>query len=350
MCALAFTQPDTQQALGQSDVFLRFQEQLSLAARADRPVLLVGERGTGKELAAVRLHYLSPRWQGPLETLNCAAVPAALAEAELFGHEPGAFTGAAARRAGRFEAAHQGTLVLDELARLPRAAQAKILRVVEQQTFERLGSTRSLAVDVRVVGATNQDLPALAGSGKFLPDLLDRLSFEVLTLPPLRERGDDVLLLAEHFAARFAAEQGLEPPVLGDAAVGLLRSHEWPGNVRELKNAVERAVHRAGGGEVQDVPLDPFDSPYRPAPAAGPDVVEESPPCPARPGPLPDFKEAVAAREAELVREALDRARHNRRAAAELLGLSYHQLRGLLRKHKQRVESGKACSEIPDRE
>lgn len=331
-----------QEAVGQSESFLLFQEQLSLAARADRPVLVVGERGCGKELAAMRLHYLSARWQGPLETVNCAALPPALVESELFGHEPGAFTGAVARRVGRFEAANQGTLFLDELARLPKSAQAKILRVVEQQTLERVGSSRTLDVDVRVVGATNQDLPSMAANGKFLPDLLDRLSFEVLTLPPLRERGDDVVLLAEYFAARFAAEARLAPPLLSEKAVAQLYAYDWPGNVRELKNAVERAVHRSGGGEIFEIPLHPFDSPYRPAPdpASGrPKRALRQEPQPAKRTEPANLREAVQNLEIELLQEALARARNNQRRAAVLLGLSYHQLRGMLRKYKEHLDS-----------
>jgi psp operon transcriptional activator len=308
--------------VGQSESFLLFQEQLSLAARADRPVLVVGERGCGKELAAMRLHYLSARWQGPLETVNCAALPPALVESELFGHEPGAFTGAVARRVGRFE--------------------AKILRVVEQQTLERVGSSRTLDVDVRVVGATNQDLPSMAANGKFLPDLLDRLSFEVLTLPPLRERGDDVVLLAEYFAARFAAEARLAPPLLSEKAVAQLYAYDWPGNVRELKNAVERAVHRSGGGEIFEIPLHPFDSPYRPAPdpASGrPKRALRQEPQPAKRTEPANLREAVQNLEIELLQEALARARNNQRRAAVLLGLSYHQLRGMLRKYKEHLDS-----------
>jgi psp operon transcriptional activator len=338
---LSALRPSPQEAVGQSESFLQFQEHLSRAAKADRPVLIVGERGCGKELAAMRLHYLSSRWQGPLETLNCAALPPALVESELFGHEAGAFTGAVARRMGRFEAANQGALFLDELARLPKPAQAKILRVVEQQTLERVGSSRTLAVDVRVLGATNQDLPSLAAKGRFLPDLLDRLSFEVLTLPPLRERGDDVLLLAEHFAARFAVETRLAPPLFSDRAIAQLYDYDWPGNIRELKNAVERAVHRAGGGEISDIPLHPFDSPYRPAPDPAPALSKKKPletPQVAKSKAPCNLHEEVQGLEIELLQEALARARNNQRRAAGLLGLSYHQLRGMLRKYKDRLD------------
>ena len=192
------------EALGRSEAFLDFQARLSRVAAIDRPVLLVGERGTGKELAARRLHYLSLRWDHPLVALNCAALAPSLIESELFGHEAGAFTGAQQRRAGRFEAADTGTLFLDEIGSIPLQVQEKILRVVEYGTFERVGSADVVEVDARIVGATNADLRALVCEGRFKQDLLDRLSFEVLHVPPLRERAEDLLLLANHFAAHMA--------------------------------------------------------------------------------------------------------------------------------------------------
>ena len=201
----SYTEP-----LGQSNAFLDFQEMLSRAAKVDRPILLIGERGTGKELAAAKLHYLSQRWRGPLVALNCAALAPTLLESELFGHEEGAFTGANQRRTGRFEAATDGTLFLDEIAQIPTEVQEKILRVVEYGSFERVGSSRSIQVDARIIGATNADLPSLARQGRFKRDLLDRLSFDVLFVPPLRARGEDILLLANHFAARMAHELGWE--------------------------------------------------------------------------------------------------------------------------------------------
>ncbi|MBG0777715.1 MAG: phage shock protein operon transcriptional activator [Desulfovibrionaceae bacterium] len=365
--------------VGRSDAFLAFQERLSRAARADRPVLLAGERGTGKELAAARLHYLSSRWQNPLVTCNCAALPEALLEAELFGHEAGAFTGAVARRAGRFEAAHTGALFLDEIGSAPLAAQEKILRAVEYGVFERVGSTTTLRADVRVFAAANVDLPALVRAGRFKADLLDRLSFEVLTLPPLRARHGDVELLAEHFAARMAVELGLDgAPEFTDRAMAALLAHSWPGNVRELKNVVERAVFRAAASadpdRVDEVVLDPFASPFRPpAPGArtdgavgtvgavgtarggaGPAPEMESASSGARPGgaradgfaaeaaagrtfrpdgPPAPFAPTVRAVEIDLLRRALRAAGGRQKRAAALLDLTYHQLRGLLRKY-----------------
>ena len=234
------------EALGQSELFLDFQERLSRVAPVERPVLLMGERGTGKELAAQRLHFLSRRWDGPFITLNCSTLSPTLIESELFGHERGAFTGAEQSRVGRFEAADGGTLFLDEIGTIPMEAQEKILRAVEYGSFERVGNSRPIEVDVRIVCATNADLVAMAERGQFKRDLLDRLSFEVLFLPPLRLRHGDILLLAGHFAARMAYELGLsEEMTFSPEAAAALETHPWSGNIRELKNVVERAVYKA---------------------------------------------------------------------------------------------------------
>jgi psp operon transcriptional activator len=326
------------EALGQSEAFLAFQERLSRAARVNRPVLCIGERGTGKELAVSKLHYLSPRWQGPLVALNCAALSPALLESELFGHEEGAFTGATRRRAGRFEAAHGGTLFLDEIAQIPLEVQEKILRVVEYGMFERVGSSQPIQTDVRIVGATNADLAALAAAGHFKRDLLDRLSFDVLLLPPLRQRREDILLLANHFAARMAFELGYEEvPRFSAAATAALERYAWPGNVRELKNVVERAVYRTDAVLITDIIFDPFAS----ALGAGLAAVGAQ----ARlPEPEPEavavdasgaqpFRTAVQAFEIRLLRQALREARYHQKKAAQLLGLTYHQFRGLCRKY-----------------
>lgn len=328
------------EAVGQSDSFLRFQEQLSLAARADRSVLIIGERGTGKELAAAKLHYLSPRWDGPFVPLNCAALAQSILDSELFGHEAGAFTGAAARRKGRFETADNGTLFLDEIANLSREAQEKILRAVEYGVFERVGGVAPVRVDVRVVGATNVDLPSLAQEGKFQQDLLDRLSFEVLTLPPLREREGDIELLTYHFAGRMAVDMGFpETPDFSEQAMNTLLTHAWPGNVRELKNVVERAVYRCDGDLVDDIVLNPFESPFRPVQqAANPTerpTSETEPPATDLNTPL---KDAVRSLEKKYLDQALATARHNQRRAADLLGMTYHQFRGLYRKHLKNEE------------
>jgi psp operon transcriptional activator len=325
------------EALGQSEAFLDFQERLSRVAPVDRPVLLLGERGTGKELAAHRLHLLSKRWQGPFVTLNCATLSPSLIEAELFGHERGAFTGAEKRRSGRFEAADGGTLFLDEIGSIPLEAQEKILRVVEYGSFERVGSTVPVEVDVRIVGATNVDLAAMAEREDFKRDLLDRLSFEVLFLPPLRHRGEDILLLAGHFATRMAYELGRgDIPAFSARAERLLQAHPWKGNIRELKNVVERAVYRCEEGPVENIVFDPFASPYG--------SLEVSP---SHAPPRPELKEMrreggeqatgldekIAALEKDELRRALIQCRYNQRDAAAQLGLTYDQLRSRLKKY-----------------
>jgi psp operon transcriptional activator len=330
--------------IGSSSIFLDAVECASAAAPLNRPVLVIGERGTGKELIAERLHRLSPRWGGPLVSINCAALPENLIDAELFGYEAGAFTGAARARAGRFEDADGGTLFLDEIATLSAAAQERLLRVVEYGELTRIGSNRAIAVDVRLVGATNEDLPGLVERGRFRADLLDRLSFEVVTLPPLRERAEDIEALALHFARRMAAELGWPRfPGFTPAATALLDSYAWPGNVRELKNVVERSLYRWGDADtpVGRIILDPFESPWRPAahpspapakPAISPVAEAAALPTPALAG-VNDFRAAVHAYEREILVAALERCRHNQRRTAASLSLSYDQLRHALKRH-----------------
>jgi psp operon transcriptional activator len=327
------------EALGESEVFLDFQDRLSRVAAVERPVLIIGERGTGKELAARRVHYLSKRWQEPLVELNCAALASTLIESELFGHEAGAFTGAQRQRRGRFEMANGGTLFLDELGNIPLQVQEKILRVVEYGRFERVGGTEQVSVDVRIVGATNADLSSLAESGRFMRDLLDRLSFEVLYLPPLRARQEDILLLANHFALRMAFELGRsQMPTLSSTVEAALEAHPWRGNVRELKNVVERAVYQASGDIIERVVFDPFDSPYAPLTSdrAPSSTAPENLSVPVSVAPISldrPFNELVEAYEQRLLGTALEQARFNQRKAATLLGLTYHQFRGLYRKY-----------------
>jgi psp operon transcriptional activator len=326
--------------LGGSPAFGAMLEQVSRLAPLDRPALIIGERGTGKELVAARLHYLSPRWEQPLVKLNCAALTESLLESELFGHEAGAFTGATRRHVGRFERADGGSLFLDELGTLPPRMQEKILRVIEYGEFERVGGSETLKVEVRIVGATNQDLPALARDGHFRADLLDRLAFDVVNVPPLRARPEDILELAHHFAVGFTAELR-RPffPGFSERAVDALLAWPWPGNVRELKNAVERSIYRAPEPDqvVDEIHFDPFAHAHaRALPGASADAVPGgaalgTPPAAAS---LPlDFRAVVAAFEQRLLTRALAAAEGNRRVAAESLALSYDQLRGLLRKH-----------------
>ena len=330
------------QFIGQSTAFLDSVERASRAAPMRRPVLVIGERGTGKELIAERLHRLSERWGEPLVTMNCAALPETLIEAELFGHEAGAFTGATRARAGRFEEADKGTLFLDELGTLSMAAQERLLRAVEYGEVTRIGSGRPINVDVRIVAATNEDLPAKAERGDFRADLLDRLSFEVITLPPLRVREGDIAVLADYFGRRMAAELRWDRwPGFAEHVAKQLEEHPWPGNVRELRNVVERAVYRWDNWEaaVGHVQFDPFDSPWKPVEtnlSRRAQSSSESPEAPARAQELDavdDLRAAVDAHERAIVEQALGRHRWNQRQTAKALGLSYDQLRHCIRKH-----------------
>ena len=316
-----------QRLIGESPAFLLALEAVSKVAPLEKPVLVVGERGTGKELVAARLHHLSNRWDATFLKLNCASISDTLIESELFGHEAGAFTGAARTHRGRFERADGGTLFLDELATTSGLVQEKLLRVIEYGEYERVGGNKTLRADVRVVAATNEDLPRLAAQGRFRLDLLDRLAFDVITLPPLRSRPEDIALLAEHFAINMATELGADFfPGFTEAASRTLRSYHWPGNLRELKNVVERAVYRSGAGSpVEDIVLDPFASPHRLAD-------QPSAPSTALTVPL-DLKQTVQDIEVDLINQALAAARFNQRKAAEQLGLTYHQFRGYLKKY-----------------
>jgi psp operon transcriptional activator len=318
--------------VGEAPAFRAALAQVSQLAALDRPVLLIGERGTGKELIAARLTYLSQRWAKPFVKLNCATLAESLLDSELFGHEAGAFTGATRRRLSRFEIADGGTLFLDEIATASLAVQEKILRVIEYGSFERVGGNEVHHVDVRVIAATNADLPSLAREGRFRSDLLDRLAFDVVTLPPMRERAEDIPLLAEHFGRGMTRELGREV-FQGFTATALARLSEyrWPGNVRELKNVVERSLYRwpRPDAPIADVVFDAFGSPYRrAAPPSEPPALPAV--GPAIPG---DFLGHVAAYEHRLLSEALTANHFNQRRTAAALGLTYDQLRHHLKKH-----------------
>ncbi|MGY6037237.1 phage shock protein operon transcriptional activator [Aeromonas sp. AE23HZ002T15] len=330
----------TESLLGESNAFLEIIEQTSRLAPLRKPVLIIGERGTGKELIAHRLHYLSARWDQSFVTINCATLSESLLETELFGHEAGSFTGAAKRHQGRFERADGGTLFLDELATTSARVQEKLLRVIEYGEFERVGGAKALKVDVRLVCATNEDLPALADKGLFRHDLLDRLAFDVITLPPLRERRDDILMLAEHFAHSMTRELGY-PLFAGFSrkATQLMLDYPWPGNVRELKNVVERSIYRQGNPQLPlaELVLNPFDSPWRPRAASAQDTpsAEERPMGGTQLLQLPlDLKSTVAEFEINLLKQGMLQSQYNQRKAAQLLALSYHQFRGMLRKYQ----------------
>lgn len=327
----------SQHIIGEAPVFLEMLEHVSRAAPLSKPVLVVGERGTGKELIASRLHFLSKRWEQPMIKVNCAALTESILESELFGHEAGAFTGAATTHIGHFERADGGTLVLDELATISLRMQEKILRVIEYGELQRVGGSDTIQVDVRIVGSTNADLQALVALNRFREDLLDRLAFDVVTVPPLRERTEDILPLAIAFAINMISELRLPvfPGFSARASSALLR-HDWPGNVRELKNAIERSVYRLQDKDKQitQIAFDPFDSPFRLRESLPRDVPERATKAATRRHVLPvNLKERIGDIERELVTAALDRAKFNQRVAANLLGLSYHQLRGKIRKH-----------------
>ena len=359
--------------IGQANSFLEVLEKVSQLASLNKPVLIIGERGTGKELIAARLHYLSSRWDQNYITLNCAALNENLLESELFGHESGAFTGAGKRHEGRFERANSGTLFLDELANTSGLVQEKLLRVIEYGEFERVGGSRTVKVDTRLVCATNEDLPALAEAGEFRSDLLDRLAFDVITLPPLRERREDIMVLAEHFAISMVKELGWELfSGFSRRAKEFLMEYHWPGNVRELKNVVERSVYRAANPHVpvHEIVIDPFDSPYRPKQRVKTqDRQVEVAPAYSATSPqgfggvnsagahnesanasantmnpeagglesnlsLPlDFKLASQEFETKLIKRALAACQYNQKKTADQLGVTYHQLRGYLKKY-----------------
>ena len=326
----------TTQIIGEAPAFLATLEHVSRAAPVSRPVLVIGERGTGKELIAGRLHYLSSRWEQPLVKVNCAALTESILESELFGHEAGAFTGASRRHLGRFERADGGTLILDELGTVSMRVQEKILRVIEYGEFERVGGSDTIEVDVRVVASTNEDLQARVEAGTFRADLLDRLAFDVITVPPLRERRDDILPLAHGFAVNLCAElKRSHFPGFSPRAASTLLQQAWPGNVRELKNAVERSVYRSEDPEapVDEIVFDPFDSPYRlrardASPAARPQrgAPRDRPALPA------DLDTERDKFERRYVLAALSEANYNQKVAAGLLGLSYHQFRSRMKK------------------
>ncbi|EMF0719417.1 phage shock protein operon transcriptional activator [Citrobacter freundii] len=315
--------------LGEANSFIEVLEQVSRLAPLDKPVLVIGERGTGKELIANRLHYLSSRWQGPFISLNCAALNENLLDSELFGHEAGAFTGAQKRHPGRFERADGGTLFLDELATAPMLVQEKLLRVIEYGELERVGGSQPLQVNVRLVCATNADLPKMVSEGTFRADLLDRLAFDVVQLPPLRERQSDIMLMAEQFAIQMCREMGLPLfPGFTTHARDTLLHYRWPGNIRELKNVVERSVYRHGTSDypLDDIVIDPFQRNITSPQPQGDSEIRPSLPL--------DLREFQQRQEKEFLQSSLQQAKFNQKKAAELLGLTYHQLRALLKKHQ----------------
>jgi psp operon transcriptional activator PspF len=309
------------QIISGSQVMAELMEKVIRVAPLPRPLLIIGERGTGKELVAHALHFHSQRADDPFVVMNCAAVAETLLESELFGHEKGAFTGATGRKEGKFELADGGTLFLDEIGNMSLEFQAKILRVLEYQRFQRVGGSKELSVDVRVIAATNRDLNEAMDAGEFRRDLYDRLAFEVLNLPPLRERREDIPRIAEFLLRRFAAEVGsIRCSRMSKEAALQIMSYDFPGNIRELKNVIERAAYRAESDElgVEDIR------------AAMPNVGHTSEPK----VDVGDFETRVADFESRLALSALEDRDWNQKDAAEILGLTYDQFRHLYRKYK----------------
>jgi DNA-binding NtrC family response regulator len=297
-------------------------------AVTDSTVLLLGESGTGKELFARAIHHLSARAGQPLVALNCAAIPEGLVENELFGHERGAYTGAGARKIGKLELAHRGTLFLDEIGELPLAIQAKLLRVLEEKRFERVGGTQEIQANVRILAATNKDLQEAVRQKTFREDLYFRISAVPLRIPPLRARGDDMLLLAEHFLKRFRTEFRKPSLLLTLEAKAKLRGYSWPGNVRELQNAIERAAILASGPEIDERAL------QLPEPRPGPEEVPEGMLAEEFlwEGPLEEVSQrAVTHVERFKIQIALRESKWNKTRAAEKLGVSYKTLLNKIR-------------------
>ena len=296
--------------IGRSQPMQRLFQRLEAVASSNSTILVTGETGTGKEVVARAIHHNSPRRSNRFIALNCSAIPETLLEAELFGHVRGAFTGAVGARQGRFEQAHRGTLFLDEVGTMSTALQMKLLRVLQEREFERVGDNQTVKVDVRVIAATNSDLAKMVGEGRFREDLYYRLNVVDVTLPPLRERPDDVPLLVKHFLEKFAPGA---PIIVSQAAMRALMAYTWPGNVRQVENAIERAVALGAGRHEIDV----IDLP--------PEVVETPPPSSAPPADFPDggldMPRHLAEIELGLIQRSLERTGGNRNKAAELLGI-----------------------------
>jgi two-component system response regulator AtoC len=307
--------------IGENSKLRQVSQQLHRAAVTDATVLLEGESGTGKELFARALHALSPRNDGPFVAINCAAIPDTLLETELFGYEKGAFTGAGARKPGRFELAHRGTLFLDEIGDLPLPLQAKILRALEEKQFERVGGTQSLNVDVRVVAATNRQLKQRVAERQFREDLYFRLSVFPIQIPPLRERVDDVLILARHFVEKFSRDLNKKGLTLAPGAIDELLVYQWPGNVRELQNCIERAVILTEGDAIHARHLNLSSRQVAPPPVASPwDQIDLS-------GTIPDALRRVTEEvERRKIAQALQDCNGNKAHVADALHIGYKML------------------------
>lgn len=295
-------------------------------ARTNTTVLLLGETGTGKEYLARTIHYQSDRADGPFVKVNCAALPENLLESELFGHEKGAFTHAIARHIGRFEIAHKGTIFLDEIGEIAPSVQTKLLRVLQEKQFERVGGSETITVDVRVIAATNRNLEQAVREKQFRDDLYYRLNVIAIKLPPLRERGDDVMIFAEHFLKRFADEMGKPVKCLSEEAISAIKSHTWPGNIRELENAIERAVILCDGDTIRPEHLMIAQCGKERAVAEPPTVDSV----------LSELPVVASLREVECahIRRVLQYKGWNQSAAAQILGIDRKTLRNKIREFK----------------
>jgi transcriptional regulator with GAF, ATPase, and Fis domain len=312
--------------IGSSPVIQRILHIVRLVGARRSTVLITGETGTGKEMIARALHLASPRSQLPLITINCTALPETLFEAELFGHVKGAFTGAVQQRIGRFEQAHRSTLFLDEVGELPLEVQAKLLRVLQEREFQRVGSSENVRVDVRLIAATNRDLAQHVREGKFREDLYYRLNVVPITAPPLRQRPGDIALLARHFVDKICRVENVPAPGIALETLSFLESQSWPGNVRQLENAIETALAMSGGRPM----LYPSDFHLSADPSAG--LPEQAI---AAPSAIPDhgldFEQTVGAIERQILEEALRKTHGNKSAAAGMLGLKRTTLAAKLR-------------------
>jgi DNA-binding NtrC family response regulator len=299
--------------VGRSKVMRDLFQLLEIVAATSSTVLITGETGTGKELAARAIHHSSPRRGNRFVAINCSAIPETLLEAELFGHARGAFTGAVGTRQGRFEQAHRGTLFLDEVGTMSAALQAKLLRVLQEREFERVGDSHTIKVDVRVIAATHSDLEKMVAEGTFREDLFYRLNVIPVKLPPLRERRDDIPLLVQHFVQKLSADAGRPAATVSQEALRSLMAHNWPGNVRQLENAVERAVaFSQGRGQIEAHDLSPE---IQNQPAASEGIA------PWLPDDGVDFEQYISGIELALIQSSLERTRGNKRQAAKLLRL-----------------------------
>lgn len=319
--------PDDGRLLGRSPSVQELKEKIQKLARSQAPVYITGESGTGKELVARMIHELGPRAEKPFVPVNCGAIPSELMESEFFGHKKGSFTGASEDKPGLFQVAHEGTLFLDEVADLPLAMQVKLLRAIQEKSVRPVGSTKEVPVNVRIVSATHRDLTEEVAAGRFRQDLFYRINVIQLKVPPLRERGDDILYLAQTFLKKISQDWGMDEPVLSESARTALRQYSFPGNVRELQNILERALTLCDGGHIQPdhLQLPAHEKTALDNPTSSQQAASEA----AAAGSLEDYLLEI---EKGAILKALEETRWNRTAAAKKLGMTFRSLRYRLKK------------------